>query len=227
MRRKVLVCPCGARLKVPEGAVRIECKKCGRFEQQPNPSRMRVVAHKEGSYQKQTITAGPAKARFADLLLWSTAVINVPPIKDHDLAGVTCAMKNMTFGTVEKPHLNHAVVNEAIARLFAREEIRGRVRLTIADGSRILYDGGPKFSGSSHALHECVYATTDPVAMDAVANELIETLRAENKLKTLAEVGRPPRFLAMSQDLGLGVADRRQIHLETVELPPLVTGTSA
>jgi uncharacterized protein (DUF362 family) len=147
----------------------------GRFEQQPNPSRMRVVAHKEGSYQKQTITAGPAKARFADLLLWSTAVINVPPIKDHDLAGVTCAMKNMTFGTVEKPHLNHAVVNEAIARLFAREEIRGRVRLTIADGSRILYDGGPKFSGSSHALHECVYATTDPVAMDAVANELIET----------------------------------------------------
>lgn len=198
----------------------------GRYDQQTNPRKMRVIAHREDSYQKSTITAGPAKARFADLLLWSTAVINVPPIKDHDLAGVTCAMKNMTFGTVEKPHLNHHVVNEAIAHLYAREEIRGKVRINIVDGSRILYDGGPKFAGSAHALHECIYATTDPVAMDAVAHELIETLRAENKMKTLAEVGRPAKFLSMSQDFGLGVADRKLIQLETVELPPLAKSSA-
>jgi uncharacterized protein (DUF362 family) len=199
----------------------------GRFDQQPNPRKMRVLAHKESKYQSGWIQAGPAKARFSDLLLWSTAVINVPPIKDHDLAGVTCTMKNMTFGTIEKPHLNHPVVNEAVARLYAREEIRGRMRLNIVDGSRILYDGGPKFNGSSHALHECIYATTDPVAMDAVAHELIEGLRAENNLKTLAEVGRPAKFLAMAQDLGLGIADRADIHLETVELPSLPVETSA
>ena len=139
----------------------------GRYDQQKNPRKMRVIAHNEAGYQKGWIQAGPAKAKFSDLLLWSTAVINVPPIKDHDLAGVTCTMKNMTFGTVEKPHINHRIVNEAIAHLYAREEIRSRVRLNIVDGSRILYDGGPKFRGSSHALHECIYATADPVAMDA------------------------------------------------------------
>ncbi len=193
----------------------------GRYDQQPNPKRMRVLAHNENTYHNTWVDAGPARARFSDLLRWSTAVINVPPIKDHDLAGVTCTMKNMTFGTVEKPHLNHAVVNEAVAHLYAHEEIRGRVRLNLVDGSRVLYDGGPKFRGSSHALHECIYAGTDPVAMDAIAFELIESLRAENNLRTLAQVGRPAKFLQIAQNLGLGVADRKQIRLETVELPPV------
>ena len=196
----------------------------GRYNQQTNPRKMRILAHKEGQYDKAWITAGPAKARFTDILLWSTAVINVPPIKDHDLAGVTCTLKNMTFGTVEKPHLNHKVVNEACAHLFAHEIIRSRVRLNIIDGSRVLYDGGPKFSGSSHALHECIYATCDPVAMDTVAFELIETLRAENGMRTLAEVGRPAKFLAMAAEVGLGVADRKQIQLDTVEMAPLTIG---
>ena len=180
---------------------------------------MRVLAHKEGTYQKTWVEAGPARARFSDYYLWSTAVINLPPIKDHDLAGVTCTMKNMTFGTVEKPHLNHAKVNEAVAHLFAHDVIRSRVRLNIIDGSRVLYDGGPKFSGSSHALHESIYATCDPVAMDTVAREVIEKLRAENGLKTLAAVGRPARFLQMAEDLGLGIADITKINLETVEMP--------
>ena len=197
----------------------------GRYDQQPAANKMRVLAHKEGSYDKAWIEAGPAKARFSDLLLWSTAVINVPPIKDHDLAGVTCTLKNMTFGTVEKPHLNHPVVNETCAHLFAHEIIRSRVRLNIIDGSRVLYDGGPKFAGSAHVLHECIYATCDPVAMDAVAFEMIETLRAENGMRTLADVGRPAKFLQMAADLGLGIADRKKIHLETVEMPPLAAAT--
>lgn len=192
----------------------------GRYNQQTNPKKMRVLAHKEGRYDKKWINAGPAKARFTDILLWSTAVINVPPIKDHDLAGVTCTLKNMTFGTVEKPHINHKVVNETCAHLYAHEIIRSRMRLNIIDGSRVLFDGGPKFAGSAHTLHECIYATCDPVAMDAVAFEIIETLRAEKKMRTLAEVGRPATFLQMAADLGLGVADRKQIRLETIEMPP-------
>jgi hypothetical protein len=63
--------------------------------------------------------------------------------------------------------------------------------------------------------------------MDAVAGELIEGLRAENKMRTLAQVGRPPKFLKMSEDLGLGIADRKRIQLETIELPPLAARESA
>jgi hypothetical protein len=38
MRRKMLRCPCGAKHSIPEGAVRIECPKCGRVFGQPKPA---------------------------------------------------------------------------------------------------------------------------------------------------------------------------------------------
>jgi uncharacterized protein (DUF362 family) len=192
----------------------------GRYVAQGNPSRMRVVAHRDHPYQRAWINAGPARARLSEIFLWTTAIINVPPIKDHDLAGVTCCMKNMTFGVVEKPHLNHATINESIPHLWALEEIRGRVRLNIIDGSTILYDGGPKYNRAAHVPHECIYATTDPVAMDAVALELIEVLRAENGLRTLDAVRRPARYLDLAEEMGLGISRRGLVHLQTVDLPP-------
>jgi uncharacterized protein (DUF362 family) len=177
----------------------------GRYALSSAPGRMRVVAHRDGAYDRDWTHAGPARVRFSEHLRWATAVINLPPIKDHDLSGVTCAMKNLTFGVVEKPHVNHGVINEAIAHLWALEEIRGKVRLTVADGSSILFDGGPKYNRAAHVVHDRIYATTDPVALDAVAHELIENLRASAGLRTLAQVGRPPRFIELAGQLGLGL----------------------
>ncbi|MBN2341608.1 MAG: DUF362 domain-containing protein [Deltaproteobacteria bacterium] len=198
----------------------------GRYDQQPNPKKVRVLAHKSVEKYGDWVTAGPAKGRFTKLLLDCDSVINVPPIKDHDLAGVTCCMKNMTFGCVEKPHVNHNVVNETMAHLWAHEEISSRVKLNIIDGSAILYDGGPKANRRAIVPHESIYATTDPVAMDAIAYELIEGLRKENGLRTLNEVKRGPHFLKMAEELGLGVRDRKHIHLQTVDLPKFVGNPS-
>jgi len=38
MRRKTLRCPCGARHNIPEGAIRIECPRCGRLFGQAKPA---------------------------------------------------------------------------------------------------------------------------------------------------------------------------------------------
>jgi uncharacterized protein (DUF362 family) len=191
----------------------------GRYEVRSNPSKMRIMAHKDHGYQKSWINSGPARLKFSDIFLWTTAIINVPPIKDHDLAGVTCNMKNMTFGVVEKPHVNHNTINESIPHIWALEEIRSRVRLNIIDGSTVLYDGGPKYNPRALVSHECIYATTDPVAMDAYALELIELLRAENGLSTLATVKRPAKYLKLAEEMGIGIATRDRINLQTVELP--------
>jgi uncharacterized protein (DUF362 family) len=199
----------------------------GRYTLTGAAGRMRVLAHRDGTYDPGWTHAGPARVRFSEFARWATAVINLPPIKDHDLAGVTCAMKNVTFGLVEKPHLNHGVINEAIAHLFALEEIRGKVRLTLADGSAVLFDGGPKYNRAAHVVHDRIYASTDPVATDAVACELIEGLRAEAGLRSLNQVGRAPRFLELAAGLGLGIADRARIRLQTVELAGPATGGRA
>ena len=199
----------------------------GRYRMTSVPGRMRVMAHRDAGYHRGWIEAGPARAKLSKLLTWSTAVIDIPPIKDHDLAGVTCAMKNVTFGAVEKPHLNHDVINEAICHLWALDEIRSRVRLIIADGSSVLYEGGPKYRGSMHARHDRIYATADPVAMDAIAHQLIAALRSTNGLRTLAAVGRPPRYIDLAEEMGLGVADPARIDHQLIELPPYGEGREA
>ncbi len=199
-----------------------------RHQWQEKPGRLRVLNHAVLGYEKDWIRVEGARGKLSKALTWSTAIINVPVIKDHDLAGagITCAMKNMVFGCVERPALNHGKIEIGLPHFYATEEIRGRVRLTIADGSFCLYDGGPKHNPAAHVTHDCVYASTDPVAMDAIALEVVERIRKEKGLRSLADVRRPATFLGVAQEIGLGIADRERIFLETLELPPF-TGASA
>jgi uncharacterized protein (DUF362 family) len=193
-----------------------------RYLWQENPHKLRVLNHDALGYEKDWTRAEGARGKLSKALTWSTAIINVPVIKDHDLggAGITCAIKNMVFGCVERPHLMHGEIATALPHFYAREEIRGRVRLTIVDGSFCLYDGGPKHNPRAHVTHDCVYATTDPLAMDVIALEVVEGLRAKNNLRTLAAVRRPATYFKLAGELGLGIGVRDKIYLETIDLAP-------
>jgi uncharacterized protein (DUF362 family) len=195
--------------------------RAARFEWQDKPGKLRVINHGVLGYEKTiTKSGGGGQGRLAKTLTWTTAIINVPVIKDHDLAGVTCAIKNMVCGSVEKPPLMHHRIHTALPHFYALDVIRGRVRLIICDGSFCLYEGGPKYNPGAMASHDCVYATTDPVSMDAIALEVVDELRVKNKFRTLKKSGRPTTFLGVAEEIGLGVARKERIHLESIELPP-------
>lgn len=194
--------------------------RAARYEWQDRPGKLRVINHDVMGYLDDFHKVEGARSRLAKTLTWTTAVINVPLLKDHDLCGVTGALKNMVFGCVEKPQIMHRDINVGMPHFYALEEIRGRVRLNVVDGSFCLYDGGPKQNPKSTVRHECVYATSDPVAADAIALEIIEAERAAHKMRSLAAVRRPASYLTLAQDLGLGIADRERINLETIELDP-------
>ena len=197
--------------------------RAARFEWQEKPGKLRVINHEVLGYEKNLIeSGGGGRGRLAKTLTWTTAIINVPVMKDHDLAGVTCAIKNMVCGNVEKPSLMHRRIHTALPHFYALDAIRGRVRLIICDGSFCLYEGGPKYNPGAMASHDCVYATTDPVAMDAIALEVVDALRVENKLRTLDKSGRPATFLKVAEEIGLGVGSRERIHVERIELPAFV-----
>jgi uncharacterized protein (DUF362 family) len=192
-----------------------------RYRWQEKPDKMRVINHEVLGYEKEyTKTDGGGKGKFAKTLLWATAVINVPPLKDHDLAGITCAMKNMVFGCVERPAMMHTSYATALGHFYAHEKIRSRVKLIIGDGSFVLFDGGPKNNPKANVAHESVYATTDPVAMDAICAEVVESYRAKKNMRTLKAVRRPVVHLELAEKLGLGIANLSKIKLKTVELPP-------
>jgi len=192
-----------------------------RYAWQDRPGKLRVLNHEVFGFEEEyTRAEGGGKGKLAKTLTWCTAVINVPILKDHDLAGITCAMKNMVFGCVERPPMMHREIHTAMPHFYALEEIRGRVRLTICDGSFCLYDGGPKHNAKAHTAHDRIYATTDPVAMDAVCLSVVEGYRAENKYRTLDAVRRPATYLKLSEEIGLGIADMDRIRLQKVALPP-------
>ena len=197
--------------------------RAARFEWQDKPGKLRVMNHAVLGYENSlTESAGGGRGKLAKTLLWTTAVINVPVLKDHDLAGVTCAIKNMVCGSVEKPPLMHRKIHTALPNFYALDHIRGRVRLTICDGSFCLYDGGPKYNPGNIVSHDSVYATVDPAAMDATALAVVDSEREKHGFKPLEKANRPATFLKVAEDIGLGISDRAKIRLETVALPPVV-----
>ena len=142
-----------------------------------------------------------------------TAVVNMPVLKDHDLAGVTLSMKNF-FGAIHNPNKYHGDnCNPFIADLNTHPHIRKKQRLIIMDATTGLYHGGPSYKKKHAWRFSGLIAGIDPVAIDAFGAKIIENKRAENGLPSLAEAGRQPKYIETAAELGLGTADLSRIDV--------------
>lgn len=214
---------------------------------------VRVIRHQGASagaedpkwgYGAETMTpAGPT--RFAKVLERVTAVINLPVPKDHDLTGVTGAIKNMAYGNIDvvpKFHCNkpwgwvdgRKVAKDgscqpeckwgacSVVRMYSAPEITSKVRLHLADATGVLYHGGPQYQPAWTVAYDSVIVATDPVALDSLFLRIVDEHRTRNGMKPLNEVARPRRrpaaFIAHGQALGLGIADPARQDYKEVEL---------
>ena len=186
------------------------------------PPGIKVVTHGNGNatMDYRLIPGTGTNTKFTRYLTEATAAINFALIKDHSICGYTGQLKNMTHGCSINPHdfhVHHA--SPQIAQMYAQDVIKSRVRLNIADGYKVMADGGPLWKRPEMVkVHEAVYASTDPVAMDTIGWEVVEKLRAELHLKTLTEAGREPAYIKAAADLGLGVSERSKITLKEVAI---------
>lgn len=182
------------------------------------PPGVKIASHGNGNatMDERLIPGTGTKTKFVKWITESTAVINFALVKDHGICGYTGALKNMTHGCSINPqdfHVHHA--SPQIALMYAQDVIKSRVRLCIADGFKIMADGGPLYKRPEFVkAHDAVYASTDPVAIDTIGWEAVEKARTEFKLKTLTEVGREPAYIRAAADLGLGIHDRSKIQLK-------------
>lgn len=123
------------------------------------------------------------------------SIINIPLMKDHGIAGMTMAMKNM-FGAIHNPHKFHLDVGDPyIADVFCYPSIRRKVKLHIADAIWAQYEGGPSFMPQWRWPYGGIIVSGDPVAMDYTGWQIIEKKRAEEGLKTLRSAGREPSYI--------------------------------
>lgn len=189
-----------------------------RLDQRSVPAGVRLLTHANRDLGPHTRVAS-GRTQYAQALLDATAVIGVPLVKDHSLSGFTGAMKNLTHGSIRNPedfHRHHC--SPQIAELFNHPAIASRVRVHIMDAFKVLYDRGPQDNPSARVPYEAVFASTDAVALDRLGAEIVDQLRTQNHMQTLARRGTPPDYIDHAATLGLGIADRARIQLQEVTL---------
>jgi uncharacterized protein (DUF362 family) len=97
-----------------------------------------------------------------------------------------------------------------LPELYADPRIGGKVVLTILDALRPQYAGGP-FPGAQYKVnYGAIFASADPVAVDATALRLLDDFRKEAGMPLLREKVRWP---ATAEMLGLGTAAEERIEL--------------
>jgi len=181
-----------------------------------DPSRVRVYGNDVAGYEDEPVAFGTISVKLAKILTRECAmVINLPILKDHEMAGVTFSMKNM-YGVVQRPFELHANgCNPAVADLNCIAAVREKVRFTIGDAMSSVYDGGPGFRPERLWQPNALIVGEDRVALDHTAWQMIERKRAEAGVPTLEAAGRPPRYIVTAADKthNLGTNDPQRIHL--------------
>jgi uncharacterized protein (DUF362 family) len=146
------------------------------------------------------------------------AVINLPVLKDHGIAGVTIALKSM-FGAIHNPNKYHMnVCNPYVADVGMLPPIRQKVRLHICDATTAQYEGGPSFMPYWTWPYNGLIVGHDPVALDYTGWQIIEKKRAEVGMKSLKSLKREPVYIATAADPQHLLGTNDPEHIEVVEV---------
>jgi len=139
-------------------------------------------------------------------------VINFPILKDHSLAGLSGCLKNY-YGVIHNPNKYHEnLCNPYQADLYAMDIISGKQALAVFDALNVQYNGGPGYVNQWNERYSSILVSTDGVALDRVATEIIDRLRTKHGLRRLKEVDREPAGVITAGKDGLGCAELDKIE---------------
>jgi uncharacterized protein (DUF362 family) len=165
-----------------------------------------------GGYSDDILMAGSVASCFSRMLQRVDAIINLPVVKHHDLAGLSAGMKNF-YGAIHNPNKYHnGRCNPYVADLCNHPLIRGKLRLVVADTSRVQAHNGPGYYPAYAVEWGGMVVGCDPVAVDRQAWSILDEARLSLGLNPLAVDRLEPTYLATAARLGLGLADESRIR---------------
>lgn len=144
------------------------------------------------------------------------AIVNVPNIKDHNIAGATLSMKNLSHagGTfMEKPERFHGgMCDPYIPEMNAKTPLKDKLRVSIVNGLEGVFKGGPETSNPQLRWpHNGLLIGVDRVAVDTVGLKVIDDARRKKGLPPLMRTGSRPVYIKTAADMGLGVGSLDEI----------------
>lgn len=144
-----------------------------------------------------------------------TKVISIPPLLNHNLAGVSGSLYSLVFGSVDNSarfESSTQRMNVPVPEIYNLPAIADKVVLCIVDALICQYEGGERgLLHYSAALNELRFSN-DPVALDVLSIQQIARLRTENSAPRLRE---PWDIYRNASLLELGTSDWGKIRVET------------
>ena len=143
-----------------------------------------------------------------------TKVINVPVMSNSTTNGIAGCLYNMTIPNIDNWRrfaLGTGFGAESIALLYSNPVVSEKVVLNIMDGLTAQYGGGPASQPNFALHHATLYASKDPVAIDAVALKRLEEWR---KKESFPPIGRLASYVQTATTVGLGNSDTSRIEVK-------------
>ena len=142
-----------------------------------------------------------------------TKIINVTPLLNHNLAGVSGALYGLGMGSVDNVLRFEEADRLAMAlpEIVARPEIFDRLALNIVDGLICQYRGEERTLLHYSTPLNQIWFSKDPVALDVLALDEFGRQNKDRKLSSSTEL-----IYENAALLELGVADRKKIRSEKI-----------
>ena len=131
-------------------------------------------AKNEKDYRKVKIPEGKTlqSTQVHKLILDSDVFINVPILKHHGGAGMSCAMKNLMGAVWDRRWWHLKGLNQCIADSC----IAVKPTLNVVDAYKVMLNGGPRGNNSSQfKMHKTILISKDIVAIDAASAKTFGT----------------------------------------------------
>lgn len=159
-------------------------------------------------YGDAEVDFGSGQDQLASVVAQVTAIINVPYLKTHNIAGITCAMKNLSHGLVKHParyHRNGCA--PYISDIIAIPALRQKVRLHLVDALRVVFDRGP--DPAPDTIHENggLLIGQDALLVDLVGLNVLNEIRRARGMDPVARYGRDVPCLAAAMQARGGVIE--------------------
>ena len=145
-----------------------------------------------------------------------TKVINVPVMSISETNGIAGCIYNMTIPNIDNWRRfaqRSRFGAESLAEIYANPLIAEKVVFNLMDGLIAQYAGGPQ-PQPNYAVHNAtLYASKDPVALDAIALKRLEEWRTR---ASLPAIGQQAAYVGFASQLGLGNSAPNRIELKNI-----------
>jgi uncharacterized protein (DUF362 family) len=143
-------------------------------------------------------------------------VINVPVMSISETNGIAGCIYNMTIPNIDNWRRfaqGSRFGAESLAEIYGNPIIAKKVVFNLMDGLIAQYAGGPQPQPNYAIHHATLYASKDPVALDAIALKYFEQWRVRGGLPA---IGPMAAYVDYAGQIGLGNSAPNRIEVKNI-----------